>query len=236
MVTEAGFGADLGAEKFLDIKCRQSGLRPDAVVLVCTVRALKMHGGVAQGDLADPDVGAVRAGAANLVRHIENLKAYGLPPVVAINHFNTDTADEVAAIEDIAAECGVRAVPATHWADGGAGATGLAEAVMDRLGQEGGRVDLLYGDEASLHDKIDTVARRIYGASGIAVEPEAAPGPRDVRGLGLRSPAGVRRQDAVQAFPPIPRPWAPRSTTYCPFARHACRRVPVSWSPLRAPS
>jgi len=174
VVTEAGFGADLGAEKFLDIKCRQSGLRPDAVVLVCTVRALKMHGGVAQGDLADPDVGAVRAGAANLVRHIENLKAYGLPPVVAINHFNTDTADEVAAIEDIAAECGVRAVPATHWADGGAGATGLAEAVMDRLGQEGGRVDLLYGDEASLHDKIDTVARRIYGASGIAVEPEAA--------------------------------------------------------------
>ena len=174
VVTEAGFGADLGAEKFLDIKCRQSGLRPDAVVLVCTVRALKMHGGVAQGDLAEPDVAAVRAGAANLVRHIANLKGYGLPPVVAINHFNTDTAGEVEAIQDIAAECGVRAVPATHWADGGAGATGLAEAVMDRLGQEGGTVELLYDDEASLHDKIDTVARRIYGASGIAVEPDAA--------------------------------------------------------------
>ncbi|MCY3812295.1 MAG: formate--tetrahydrofolate ligase [Gammaproteobacteria bacterium] len=174
VVTEAGFGADLGAEKFLDIKCRQSGLRPDAVVLVCTVRALKMHGGVAQRDLAEPDVASVRGGAANLVRHIENLKAYGLPPVVAINHFNTDTEAEIAAIQDIAAECGVRAVPATHWADGGAGATALAEAVMDRLSQEGGTVELLYADEAPLHDKIDTVARRIYGASGIDVEPDAA--------------------------------------------------------------
>ena len=133
-----------------------------------------------RGDLAEPDVAAVRAGAANLVRHIANLKGYGLPPVVAVNHFNTDAADEIAAIQDIAAECGVRAVPATHWADGGAGATGLAEAVMDRLGQEGGTVELLYGDEASLHDKIDTVARRIYGASGIAVEPGRRPRPRDV--------------------------------------------------------
>ena len=174
VVTEAGFGADLGAEKFLDIKCRQSGLRPDAVVLVCTVRALKMHGGVAQRDLAEPDVAAVRAGAANLVRHVANLKRFGLPPVVAINHFSTDTAAEIVAVQAIAEDCGVRAVLATHWADGGAGATDLAQAVLDRLQQEGGPVDLLYPDDMSLHDKIETVATRIYGASGISIEPDAA--------------------------------------------------------------
>lgn len=173
VVTEAGFGADLGAEKFLDIKCRQSGLRPDAVVLVCTVRALKMHGGVAANDLADPDVAAVRAGAANLVRHVTNLKRFGLPPVVAINHFSTDSADEIAAVQAIADDCGVRAVPATHWADGGAGATDLAQAVLDRLQQEGGPVDLLYPDDMALYDKIETVATRIYGASGISIEPAA---------------------------------------------------------------
>ena len=174
VVTEAGFGADLGAEKFLDIKCRQSGLRPDAVVLVCTVRALKMHGGVAQKDLAEPDVAAVRAGAANLVRHVANLKRFGLPPVVAINHFSTDTAAEIAAVQAIAEDCGVRAVLATHWADGGAGATDLAQAVLDRLQQEGGPVDLLYPNDMPLHDKIETVATRIYGASGISIEPDAA--------------------------------------------------------------
>ena len=173
VVTEAGFGADLGAQKFLDIKCRQSGLRPDAVVLVCTIRALKMHGGVAQDDLGTPDVGAVRAGAANLARHIANLKQYGLPPVVAINHFSGDTDDEVAAVQAIAAEHGVRAVRATHWAAGGAGATALAEAVMDRLNQEGGTVELLYDDALPLTKKIETVARRIYGASGIDVAPDA---------------------------------------------------------------
>ena len=173
VVTEAGFGADLGAEKFLDIKCRQSGLRPDAVVLVCTVRALKMHAGVAANDLAEPDVAAVRAGAANLVRHVANLKRFGLPPVVAINHFSTDSADEIAAVQAIADDCGVRAVPATHWADGGAGATDLAQAVLDRLQQEGGPVDLLYPDDMSLYDKIETVATRIYGASGISIEPAA---------------------------------------------------------------
>ena len=174
VVTEAGFGADLGAEKFLDIKCRQSGLRPDAVVLVCTVRALKMHGGVAQKDLAEPDVAAVRAGAANLVRHVANLKRFGLPPVVAINHFSTDTAAEIAAVQAIGEDCGVRAVLATHWADGGAGATDIAQAVLDRLQQEGGPVDLLYPDDMPLRDKIETVATRIYGASGISIEPDAA--------------------------------------------------------------
>ena len=173
VVTEAGFGADLGAEKFLDIKCRQSGLRPDAVVLVCTVRALKMHGGVAQGDLASTNAAAVRAGAPNLVRHIANLKRFGLTPVVAINHFATDSADELATVQAVAEECGVRAISATHWADGGAGAEELGQAVMDSLGQ-GVDVELLYPDEMPLIDKIDAVATRIYGARNVSFDPVAA--------------------------------------------------------------
>ena len=173
VVTEAGFGADLGAEKFLDIKCRQSGLRPDAVVLVCTVRALKMHGGMAQADLASPDPQAVRAGAPNLLRHIANLKRFGLAPVVAVNHFATDSKGELAVVQAVAEEHGVKAVAATHWADGGAGATALGEAVMDTLGH-GANVELLYPDELALADKIETVATRIYGAREVAFEPAAA--------------------------------------------------------------
>ncbi|MYA15814.1 MAG: formate--tetrahydrofolate ligase, partial [Gammaproteobacteria bacterium] len=173
VVTEAGFGADLGAEKFLDIKCRQSGLRPDAVVLVCTVRALKLHGGVAQSDLATADPRAVRAGAPNLARHIANLKRFGLTPVVAVNHFASDSDEELATVAAIAEEHDVRAVPATHWADGGAGARTLAEAVMERLA-EPANVELLYPDELPLSAKIETVATRIYGAREVAFEPSAA--------------------------------------------------------------
>ena len=177
VVTEAGFGADLGAQKFLDIKCRQSGLRPDAVVLVCTVRALKMHGGVAQSALDEPDVAAVQRGTANLARHIANIKQYGLPPVVAVNRFTSDTDDEVAAIEAVAAECGVSAVAATHWADGGAGATALAEAVVERLRDAeatDAKVELLYDDAQSLVEKIEAIAHRIYGASSVEIDPAAA--------------------------------------------------------------
>ena len=173
VVTEAGFGADLGAEKFLDIKCRQSGLRPDAVVIVCTVRALKMHGGMAQTDLANPDPQAVRAGAPNLARHIANLKRFGLAPVVAVNHFATDSKEELATVRAVAEEHGVKAVAATHWADGGAGARALGEAVMDSL-DHGANVELLYPDELALSDKIETVATRIYGAREVAFEPAAA--------------------------------------------------------------
>ena len=173
VVTEAGFGADLGAEKFLDIKCRQSGLRPDAVVLVCTVRALKMHGGMAQTDLATPDPQAVRAGAPNLARHIANLKRFGLTPVVAVNHFATDSKEELTVVQAVAQEHGVKAVAATHWADGGAGAKALGEAVVDSLG-DGANVELLYPDELALRDKIDTVATRIYGAREVAFEAAAA--------------------------------------------------------------
>ncbi len=173
VVTEAGFGADLGAEKFLDIKCRQSGLRPDAVVLVCTVRALKMHGGTDQADLAEPDPAAVRAGAPNLARHIANLQRYGLTPVVAVNRFATDTDEEMAAVEAVAESHGATAVAATHFADGGAGAADLARTVLDRLEQPA-EVELLYPDDIGLVEKIETVATRIYGARGVEIEPGAA--------------------------------------------------------------
>ena len=174
VVTEAGFGADLGAEKFLDIKCRQSGLRPDAAVLVCTVRALKLQGGAAQRSLATPDAAAVRAGAPNLLRHVANLKKFGLKTVIAINRFATDTAGEIAAIEAIANECGIEAVVASHWTDGGAGATGLARAVLTKLEEGPSEVELLYPDELPLRQKIERIATSLYGAKAVSVDPIAA--------------------------------------------------------------
>ena len=174
VVTEAGFGADLGAEKFLDIKCRQSGLRPDAAVLVCTVRALKMHGGVAVSDLAQPSAAATRAGAANLARHIANLRQFGLAPVVAINRFTDDTEAELAAIEEVAGESGAEAAVVTnHWAEGGAGAQALGRAVLDKLNGEPCDVQLLYPDDMPLREKLRTVAKRIYGASDVALDDAA---------------------------------------------------------------
>ena len=173
VVTEAGFGADLGAEKFLDIKCRQSGLRPDAVVLVCTVRALKMHAGVARADLAEPDADAVRRGAPNLARHIANLRSFGVTPVVAANRFATDTDEELSAIEAVAREHDVRCVVANHWAEGGAGATALARTVLTQVDRPG-RVELLYPDEMPLREKIETIARRIHGAGEVSFGASAA--------------------------------------------------------------
>lgn len=174
VVTEAGFGADLGAEKFLDIKCRKAGLAPSAVVLVATVRAMKMNGGVAKADLGAENVEAVRQGCANLGRHIENLKGFGLPVVVAINHFTADTEAEIAAVSDYCAERGVKAVIARHWAEGGAGAQDLAREVVALA--EGGTADfhMLYPDEMPLWEKIETIATRIYRAARV----EAAAGVR----------------------------------------------------------
>ncbi|MFA6122721.1 formate--tetrahydrofolate ligase [Sphingomonas sp.] len=164
VVTEAGFGADLGAEKFFDIKCRQAALKPAAAVIVATVRALKMHGGVAKADLGAPDAEAVRRGGVNLARHIENVRAFGVPVVVAVNRFDGDTPDEFAVIEQIAAEQGCKAVLCTHWAEGGAGAEALAEAVVALCDHNAGQFAPLYSDELSLFDKINTVATRIYRA------------------------------------------------------------------------
>ena len=164
VVTEAGFGADLGAEKFFDIKCRQAGLHPDAAVIVATVRALKYNGGVAKADLGRENVAAVQAGGVNLARHIENVRQFGVPAVVAINHFASDSEAEIEAVREIAAAHGVEAVLCTHWADGGAGAEALAEKVAALADAGGGQFAPLYDDELKLFDKINTIATRIYRA------------------------------------------------------------------------
>ena len=184
VVTEAGFGADLGAEKFLDIKCRQTGLRPDAAVLVCTLRALKMQAGVPKDALATPDPEAVRRGAVNLARHIGNLGQFGLSPVVSINDFAGDTEAERRVVFDLCAELGVTAVLARHWAEGGAGAEDLARAVKAKLDGPTPAVELLYPDDLPLADKIRTVAIRLYGAADIALEGPAARALKEFEALG----------------------------------------------------
>jgi formate--tetrahydrofolate ligase len=180
--TEAGFGADMGAEKFFDIKCRASGLAPDAAVVVATVRALKMHGGVGKivaGKPLDPalleeNAEAVRAGAANLAKQIENVTMFGVPAVVAINSFPTDTTAEVEAIREVALAAGASAaVVATHFANGGAGATDLAEAVWAATDDPSRSFKLLYPDEMPLAEKIETIVTRVYGGDGIELLPAA---------------------------------------------------------------
>jgi formate--tetrahydrofolate ligase len=166
-VTEAGFGADLGAEKFFDIKCRKAGLRPNCAVVVATVRALKMHGGVSKRELDQENVVAVRDGCANLGRHIANTKGFGVPVVVAINRFEADTDAEIQAVQDYCAEQDTPAVTCTHFTDGGAGAEALAEQVA-RLSEAGtDAFELLYGDDVDLWDKVRTIATRLYGARDI---------------------------------------------------------------------
>ncbi len=164
VVTEAGFGADLGAEKFFNIKCRKAGLKPELAVIVATIRALKMHGGIALGELTRPDAEAVRKGTANLVRHIRNVKSFGVPVLVAVNGFSGDTEEERRVLEDAVAEAGARAVPCTHWADGGAGAEELAREVVALTERSGSQFAPLYDDELPLWEKINTVATRVYGA------------------------------------------------------------------------
>ncbi len=167
VVTEAGFGADLGGEKFLDIKAPAAGLAPDCAVVVATVRALKMHGGVAKADLDRPDAEAVRRGLANLGRHVENMGKFGLPVVVALNRFVTDTAEEIAAVVAPMAARGVAVVPCTHWADGPAGAAELAQTVLGVIERRAGRFAPLYPAAMTLADKIRTVAREIYRAETV---------------------------------------------------------------------
>ena len=171
VVTEAGFGADLGAEKFIDIKCRKSGLQPDAVVLVATVRALKYHGGVAVKEVGKENLEALKAGLPNLERHIHNIRhQFGLPCVVAINHFTADTAAEVAIVQQRVAELGAQAVVCRHWAEGGKGAVELAEKVVTLADQPNPAFRMLYSDELPLWDKIAAVATQLYGAAGISAD------------------------------------------------------------------
>lgn len=173
-VTEAGFGADLGAEKFLDIKCRMAGLRPSAVVMVATVRALKMHGGLAKTDLGREDLGALEAGLPNLLRHVSNIvNVYKLPCVVAVNRFPTDTDAEISLVIEKCRAMGVRTVLSTVWADGGAGGTELAEEVV-RLCELPNDFSFSYPLEDSIEDKITAVVRRIYGGDGVTLAPAAS--------------------------------------------------------------
>jgi formate--tetrahydrofolate ligase len=173
-VTEAGFGADLGAEKFLDIKCRQAGLAPDLAVVVATVRALKLQGGADAKALGTEDVAAVERGLANLVRHVENLRKFGLPVLVAINAFTTDTDAEWRAIEAACAAAGTHAIRAQHWAKGGAGAEDLARAAVALIEKGTARYTPLYPDDMKLKEKIETIAREIYRAGSVSFSSAAA--------------------------------------------------------------
>ena len=168
-MTEAGFGADLGAEKFFDIKCRKAGLRPSAVVIVGTIRALKMHGGVAKEDLGKENVEALKKGMSNLARHIQNVKKFGVQLVVAINRFTADTDNEMAAVRELCAELGTEAFECNHWAEGGAGIEKLAHAVVG-LCEKKNNFAPLYPDEMPLWEKVKTIATSLYGASDIIAD------------------------------------------------------------------
>jgi formate--tetrahydrofolate ligase len=169
VVTEAGFGADLGGEKFIDIKCRKTGLTPDAVVLVATIRALKMHGGVRKEDLKKEDTKALAAGMANLQRHVENMQNFGLVPVVSINRFSADTDAEITLVKDACKKLGVEALMADHWAMGGDGAADVAHAVVKVVDSGKSKLKLLYPDEMPLVEKIRTICQKIYRAKDIDV-------------------------------------------------------------------
>jgi formate--tetrahydrofolate ligase len=170
VVTEAGFGADLGAQKFFDIKCRKTGLKPDAVTIVATVRALKMHGGVAKTDLKGENLEALAKGMTNLERHINNIGKYGVPAIVAINRFTDDTAAEIELVRKSCEELGARVIECTHWSDGGAGTVDLANAIVDLIDTQPGNFKTLYPDDMTLWEKTRTIAREIYGADDITAD------------------------------------------------------------------
>jgi formate--tetrahydrofolate ligase len=169
-VTEAGFGADLGAEKFFDIKCRKAGLKPDAAVVVATVRALKMHGGVARDALRQENVEALEGGFANLARHLRNLRQFGVPAVVSVNRFSADTAAELDRLRQLCGREGVEAVVADHWAHGGEGASDLARAVVTLADGGQAKFQYLYPDDMPLWEKVRTIAQRLYGASDVEAD------------------------------------------------------------------
>ncbi|HTP83532.1 MAG TPA: formate--tetrahydrofolate ligase [Alphaproteobacteria bacterium] len=170
VVTEAGFGADLGAEKFMDIKCRKAGLKPDCAVLVATIRALKMHGGVAKDDLKKENLEALKKGFSNLQRHVTNVKKFGVPVLVSFNRFSADTSAEIELVKKACAELGVEAFISDHWAAGGAGAAELARAVVTVCDEKKADFKVLYPDDMPLWDKIKTIATQIYGATDIIAD------------------------------------------------------------------
>ncbi len=185
VVTEAGFGADLGAEKFFDIKCRIAGIKPDAVVLVATVRALKYNGGVPKGELSEENLTALQKGIANLEKHMENLLKYGVPVVVALNSFATDTEAETSFVKRFCEERGCEFALSRVWEKGGGGGIELAGKVLDTLENKAGDFKMLYGDEMGLKQKIEKVAGEIYGADGVDYAPQAEKQLKDLEGLGF---------------------------------------------------
>ncbi len=185
VVTEAGFGADLGAEKFLDIKCVSGGLKPKALVLVATVRALRHHGGAPKEEYNTPSVERVAKGIENLEKHIENMQKFGLNPVVAINAFPTDSEEEVNLVKERCAAKGVQAIVANGWSDGGDGMTNLAEAVVSEIESGKNQFKALYNWNSSIKDKIETIAREVYGADGVDYSKEALTGLNKIELLGL---------------------------------------------------
>ncbi len=185
VVTEAGFGADLGAEKFLDIKCRKAGISPDAIVLVATVRALKYNGGVAKADLSNENVDALKAGIVNLEKHIENLQQYGVPIVVTLNQFVTDTDAELSFVKEFVENMGCDFALAQVWEKGGEGGLALAEKVCDVLDNKKADFKMIYDDDMSLKDKINAVATKIYGADGVTYAPAAEKQLKAITDLGF---------------------------------------------------
>ena len=174
VITEAGFGADLGAEKFFDIKCRMSGLKPDAVVLVATIRALKYNGGVPKAELASENLKALKAGIVNLEKHIENLHKYGVPVIVTLNSFVTDTEAETSFVKQFCEERDCEFAISEVWEKGGEGGIALAEKVLDTLENKKSDFKVLYENELSLKDKIETIAKEIYGADGVVYSAQAS--------------------------------------------------------------
>jgi formate--tetrahydrofolate ligase len=185
VVTEAGFGADLGAEKFFDIKCRKAGIAPSAVVIVATVRALKMHGGVAKDDLKAENAAAVAKGCDNLKRHIENVNKFGVPAVVAVNKFITDTDAEVAEVQKAAESMGTKAFLCTHWSDGGKGTEQLAHHVVKVIDEGKANFKPLYPDDMKLRDKVKTIAQEIYRAADISCDATVESQFRDFEAAGF---------------------------------------------------
>lgn len=185
VVTEAGFGADLGAEKFLDIKCRAGNLKPKAVVIVATIRALKFHGGIAKDELTTPNIEALEKGIDNLYKHIENMKQFGLNPVVSINKFISDTDEEILKLKELCANAGVKAELSEGWEHGGKGCTDLAKAVVSEIEKGENDFKVLYDLDLSLEEKIETIAKKIYGAEDVNYSAKAKKMLKQLDGIGL---------------------------------------------------
>ena len=230
VVTEAGFGADLGAEKFFDIKCRKAGLRPSVGVIVATIRALKMHGGVGKADLVREDVDAVRRGCENLGRHLHNVGHFGVPAVVGINRFTTDTDAEVEAVRSFCKAYGVEAFVNTHWADGGAGAQAMAEHVTHLAESAAAQFRFLYGDEMPLWSKMRAIARAIYAADDIIADKKVRDQFRQYQEAGFGGTCRYAWQRRSTALPPIRSARGRPSIMWCRSARSGSPVGPSSSS------